>query len=110
MRHILQDRHADAANSGLFLEDHYQFEPAGPPRPTHLKRRWRWLSLPTSVFSILLGLVWLEARTPWLQALLLPEYASSLPFTLEAGPSTQFVSPNMDLLISVWDTCACLSC
>lgn len=93
MRHFLQDRHAEEANSGLFLEDQYQFEPARPPRPNISGRRWRWLIPPALAFFTLLGLAWFEARTSWLQARWLPGYASSLPFTLEDGPSDSIRFP-----------------
>lgn len=94
MKHSQQDRHAEEANSGLCLEDQYHFELAGPPRPLNSSRRWRWLLPPALLFSAVFGLAWFEMRTSWLQARLLPGYANSLPFTLEAGPSDSIRFPD----------------
>ncbi|GAA3970572.1 transglycosylase domain-containing protein [Allohahella marinimesophila] len=41
----------------------------------------------------IVGLAWFEARTSWLQARLLPDYARSLSFDLEEGPSDRIRFP-----------------
>lgn len=59
------------------------------PRPQRARRRvWRWFLLFAALLCIgIAGLAWFEARTSWLQARLLPDYARSLSFGLEEGPS-----------------------
>ncbi|WP_416397953.1 transglycosylase domain-containing protein [Allohahella sp. A8] len=45
------------------------------------------------LFVAIAGLAWFEARTSWLQARLLPDYARSLSYDLEEGPSQSIRFP-----------------
>lgn len=92
MRHPPQYHYAPATSAPPFKR--YP-NPDDQPRPKKTKRRlWRWVLLVVFLLCLgLLGLAWFEARTSWLQARLLPDYARSLSFSVEEGPSTSIRFP-----------------
>lgn len=93
MRHSLQDRHTEEVTDVPAFEG--ASDPIDPPSVSKAKRRlWRWVLMVFVLFCVaLLGLAWFEARTSWLQARLLPDYARSLSFNVEEGPSESIRFP-----------------
>ncbi|MGM8227042.1 transglycosylase domain-containing protein [Cellvibrio sp. ARAG 10.3] len=94
MRSDVQYRYAETVIRKPPFVYPYHPKPAEPPvsRGTG-RRRWRWLLIPIVFCLGLAGLAWYEARTSWLQARWLPDYARSLSFALAEGPSDSIRFP-----------------
>lgn len=92
--HFPQENQVITADSGLFFEDEYQFDRPPASRPPASKRRWATWLVGAALLLTPCLMLWHEARTSWLQARWLPEYASSLAFTVAEGPSDSIVLPS----------------